>query len=118
VKELWDELRESDPVAREPELTELEALVMRRAVLAALERAGGRATVWHRALVAAGTVVVAVCAGVLVRTHRPAPRGPQPPVAAPQPSPQPIAAAERRQLQFSTPGGTRIIWVFDPAFQP
>ena len=24
--------------------------------------------------------------------------------------------AERRQLQFATPGGTRIIWTFDPDF--
>ena len=26
-------------------------------------------------------------------------------------------APERQQLQFSTPGGTRIIWVFDPGFE-
>ena len=25
--------------------------------------------------------------------------------------------SDRQQLQFSTPGGTRIIWVFDPAFE-
>jgi hypothetical protein len=24
----------------------------------------------------------------------------------------------RRQLQFATPGGTRVIWVFDSKFQP
>ncbi len=24
-----------------------------------------------------------------------------------------LADGERRQLQFSTPGGTRIIWIFD-----
>ena len=27
------------------------------------------------------------------------------------------AAGERTQLHFSTPGGTRIIWTLDPAFQ-
>jgi hypothetical protein len=27
------------------------------------------------------------------------------------------AAGDRQQLQFATPGGTRIIWVFDPAFE-
>ena len=26
-------------------------------------------------------------------------------------------AGERRQVQFSTPGGTRIIWTIDPKFQ-
>jgi hypothetical protein len=26
-------------------------------------------------------------------------------------------ATERQQLHFSTPGGTRIIWVFDPGFE-
>ena len=29
-----------------------------------------------------------------------------------------LRLAERRQLQFATPGGTRIIWVFDPEFNP
>jgi len=29
----------------------------------------------------------------------------------------PAPEGERRQLQFSTPGGTRIIWVFDSEFQ-
>jgi hypothetical protein len=27
------------------------------------------------------------------------------------------AVAERRQLLFSMPGGTRVIWVFDPSFE-
>jgi hypothetical protein len=26
-------------------------------------------------------------------------------------------ATARQQLHFSTPGGTRIIWVFDPGFE-
>jgi hypothetical protein len=29
----------------------------------------------------------------------------------------PAEPAERRQLQFETPGGTRIIWTLDPAFK-
>jgi hypothetical protein len=28
----------------------------------------------------------------------------------------PSSPAEQRQLQFATPGGTRIIWVFNPEF--
>ena len=35
------------------------------------------------------------------------------PIALEEPAP---GGGERRQLQFSTPGGTRIIWVFDPGF--
>jgi hypothetical protein len=27
------------------------------------------------------------------------------------------SAGERRQLQFATPGGTRVIWVFDSTFE-
>ena len=30
---------------------------------------------------------------------------------------QPAENGERRQLQFATPGGTRIIWVFDSEFE-
>jgi hypothetical protein len=30
----------------------------------------------------------------------------------------PTALRERRQLQFASPGGTRIIWVFDSDFNP
>jgi hypothetical protein len=29
----------------------------------------------------------------------------------------PAANAERRQVQFSTPGGTRVIWTLDPEFE-
>lgn len=28
----------------------------------------------------------------------------------------PVAGTERRQIQFATPGGTRIIWEINPAF--
>jgi len=28
-----------------------------------------------------------------------------------------VPATQRQQLHFSTPGGTRIIWVFDPGFE-
>ena len=28
----------------------------------------------------------------------------------------PVAGAERRQIQFATPGGTRIIWELNPKF--
>jgi hypothetical protein len=28
-----------------------------------------------------------------------------------------VDAGERRQVQFATPGGTRIIWTLDPEFK-
>jgi hypothetical protein len=36
------------------------------------------------------------------------------PVATPKPEPT-VEVAETHQIQFSTPGGTRIIWVLNPA---
>lgn len=40
---------------------------------------------------------------------RPAPK-PEPP-----PEPEPVVVAHQTQIQFSTPGGTRVIWVLNPA---
>jgi hypothetical protein len=45
-------------------------------------------------------------------------RAPRPPIVQPEPvAPEPtavIASAEPQQIQFSTPGGTRIIWLLSP----
>jgi hypothetical protein len=66
------------------------------------------------------TLLVLVCASVLAGLQR-ATR--QMDDASAAGSPVPIAEGEeetgvaRQQLQFQTPGGTRIIWVFDSQFE-
>ena len=66
----------------------------------------------HRAAwtIAAAAVTVAVAAGVNRWEHTRA-------VVAVPASDAP-ATATPRQLQFATPGGTRVNWVFNPDFQP
>lgn len=42
--------------------------------------------------------------------------GTQRPLNVPHDRSLPVAGSERRQIQFATPGGTRIIWEINPNF--
>ena len=104
----WQQiLRDHDPV--EP-LTADEIAVIRRRVVAEARQAhklsapGRRlAPVWALG----GALTIATIAGIVVaRTH---PRVPVRPAAV-------TAPGDMSQLQFATPGGTRIIWQFNPDF--
>ena len=103
-------LRDADPVAHEPPLSQADAQRMRRVVLNAAQASPARTTLRRRAMwavAAAAVVATAVGAGRWSDViHR------QTPV---QPSEGGEAAP--RQLQFATPGGTRVIWVFNPQFK-
>ena len=105
----WQQvLRDHDPI--EP-LTADDASAIRRRVIAEAVRAQALsmpirrlAPVWALG----GALTMAAIAGILVaRTHPPAP---------PEIRDVPSATGDMRQLQFSTPGGTRIIWQFNPDF--
>jgi predicted pyridoxine 5'-phosphate oxidase superfamily flavin-nucleotide-binding protein len=108
-----------DPMAREAGLSAAEVDAMRRAVVAAAETQA-LASFWPRPLFLAATVAVTIVVGVVLgsglsqRQQRP----PAARFALSQPAASTTHVAERRQLQFATPGGTRIIWVFDPEFNP
>jgi hypothetical protein len=117
VKHLNAALRDADPLSREPGLSDADAAAIRRAVVAAADRADSSAAAWPRPLFVAATIAATVVAGVGI--------GSLVPRRAAQPEPRRAASAQaraqadaRRQLQFATPGGTRIIWVFDPEFNP
>ena len=113
-------LRDADPLADEPGLSAVDSRSMRRRVLAAAAEPRLTSPLWPGPMLVATTVVVTLAAGVLAGRWLPPPRG-VPEVrgsgsgastgAAPQ-------VSARRQLQFATPGGTRVIWVFDPDFKP
>jgi hypothetical protein len=113
-------LREGDPLSREAGLSAEDAAAMRRAIVAAVDRQPSRAAAWPRPLMFAATLAATIVAGVLVRTRFPSPRpaAVRSQVATPPAGGAAAPDVERRQLQFSTPGGTRIIWVFDPEFNP
>jgi len=111
-------LRLGDPVAREEGLSAADTIRMRRLIV---DAAGQSPTQlpgwWPKPVLVAATVAVTLTAGVVVGRWLPR-RDDAIGVARVTPSPSVSAARERRQLQFATPGGTRIIWVFDSDFNP
>ena len=106
-------LREGDPAAH-AQLSNGDAQAMRRAVLASVPSVAQRVRrAWAQPLLVAATVAIMIGTGALAG-HRAAIQQPSVPPAeavAIDPGEQPT-----RQLQFATPGGTRIIWVFNPQF--
>ena len=111
MKTLADWMREGDPLPRDPGLSDDDSAALRRRVVQ--EASGGRTRRlgWREPLTLVGALALLLIAAVV--TDR---RVPAPPAQAVRSAAQPDRAAERRQLQFSTPGGTRIIWTFDPDF--
>jgi hypothetical protein len=103
----WQDLLRAAPP--EP-LTADQAAAIRRAAVAVAATAALRPTVRQApALLIAGALTSAVTAAVFVAAStQPAPSS--------RPQAAPAAAPVVKQLQFATPGGTRIIWHFNPSF--
>ena len=99
-------LQAADPLAREEGLSESEVWTLRQKVVlaAAVEPRPGW---WPGAVAVAGSVAGALIVGAVAGIRL----GP-----AISESPQPaVVVQESRQLQFETPGGTRVVWVLNPA---
>jgi hypothetical protein len=109
--ELRRRLREGDPVAAEPPPSSDDMQRVRRAMLAAAGRAPARSG-RYATLALAATLMVAAALGVAAARQFAAGRA-----AAVPPAAGAAGGEDRTQLQFSTPGGTRIIWTIDPAFR-
>ena len=102
MSKLGTHLRNADPLADTPALPPDEALRIRRAILAVASRP---APTWRpQPVVVAATIAATLLAGVVIGRRLPY----EDPPRAVEPA--------RRQVQFDTPGGTRIIWVIDPDF--
>lgn len=101
-------LREHDP-AGDARLSPDEATLIRAAAVKAAAQAGPQRVQWQQPLAMAAVILLMIGSGV-VAGLRVAERDRADAIAATAPGEEP---AERRQLQFSTPGGTRIIWVFN-----
>jgi hypothetical protein len=112
MKDLSSWLRAGDPAADEATMSEAQVEAMRRVVLEAVRRSHAPALAWHQPLAVAATVALTLVVGALA--------GPWAPIMKDPPPRQEGAVAQPgeppRQLQFATPGGTRIIWVFDAEF--
>ena len=98
-------LRAHDPAAEAIEAVRAER--MRRAVIEAARHSPGAASPWPFRLAMAGVTVILLAAGAgdvgRMSGDRLVPSSPAP-------------SGERRQVQFDTPGGTRIIWEINPDF--
>ena len=106
-------LREADPVGREPGLTPEAVAELRRVVVKAAQQPAGASLglLALRTFAVAATAALIVGAGVVANRRPPAAVLTSGPTTA-----APPAATERTQVQFSTPGGTRIVWTIDPSF--
>ena len=104
----WQQiLRDHDPI--EPLTADETATIRHRVVAEAIRTTGSQVPVRRLGPVWAlgGALTAAAVAGIFVaRDHPP----------EPLPAPAPAASGDMRQLQFATPGGTRIIWQFNPDF--
>ena len=110
MKDLRTMLREADPAAVDQGLTPDQIVAMRRKIVNAASRPDVARTPWQQPLAVAAMVVLTVAAGVFAGQRL----ADMQPALVDHPGTAPVEG--RRQLQFSTPGGTRIIWVFDPEF--
>ena len=115
MKDIGRLLRDGDPIALEPEMSAADVKAARRTVLAALATTDRATNRWPGPLLAGAAVTAALAAGVLVGLRTPAPRVSPIETASTRAS---DSGRAHRQLQFASPGGTRIIWVFDPEFNP
>ena len=103
MKPLQELLKDGDPLAHEPGLDQMDARAMRRAVIAAADAASADRFTWRYA--AAMTVMAAVMLAVIATVAQRE--------RAQVDGSQTLAEFPPVEMQFSTPGGTRVIWVFD-----
>jgi len=103
MKDLRSRLTQGDPLLREGDLSEAESRRLRGQILAAKPAA---ASVQSRLVlpIAAMLLFMAAGSGWLVRTSVPT-------------RVLESSQARTRQLQFSTAGGTRVIWTFNDNFE-
>ena len=103
----WQQiLREHDPgVARMDAETSAR---MREKVVRTARSATRSSAVWPMRFALAAFACLVLMISMLA-TQRP--------VAIPDQTAPSVAGTERRQIQFATPGGTRIIWEINPDFR-
>ena len=120
MNDIGARLRAADPLVHDPAagtMTPEEIDAMRRAIVSAAR--SGKALSWFPPLLALVATAAALVIAVVGARMREPPHTAAGAPGATQPSESSTAAADgKRQLQFATPGGTRVIWVFDPEFNP
>ena len=112
MTDMGKHLLDGDPLADAPALPPDEVQRMRRAVVAV---ARGPASTWRPRPVMVGATIAATLVAVVLIGRRLPHADPPALLPAGIVEGQTVEPA-RRQVQFDTPGGTRIIWVIDPDF--
>jgi hypothetical protein len=111
MKDLKQRLVDADPIAREPGMSDADVQAMRQTIVVEARRrpepAPAPALWWPRplALTAALAACLVLGIGIGMRLSSDVPLSSSRPVATP-------TRDVRRQLQMTSPGGTRIIWTF------
>jgi hypothetical protein len=96
---------------------------IRRRVLAAVPVTPAAVPAWSRTFAATAAALTLVCVALLTTLQGGARLADDTAVRVDPADPalesttDESSATARQQLHFSTPGGTRIIWVFDPGFE-
>jgi len=98
--------------ADDDKLSREAALAMRRVVLAAVTADGEAPFSWRSPLAVGAALALMVASGMVAGLRLPVPVD-----EAGVTIPRAPDAGERRQVQFATPGGTRIVWTIDPEFR-
>jgi len=96
------------------DLSPRDRLIMRRIVVESVtaESKADESFLWWRPLAVGAVLALMVASGLIVGRRLPVADDEHAGVV------QSLReGGERRQVQFSTPGGTRIIWTIDPTFQ-
>lgn len=106
-------LTEADPLRSDPGLSDIDAARMRSVILSTGREAQPALVFWPSALAIAAVVILMVVVGGIAGRRLPA----RETAVSVDIAVVPADAGERRQVQFATPGGTRIIWTLDPEFQ-
>jgi hypothetical protein len=123
MKDWHSRLREGDPGA-DAVMSAGDVRRIRAAVIAAARQAQVRQPLlWPRAFVVTAAALIMVCGSMLTMLQRTTRQIDNPVDAVLKVAANTaedvadVSSGERQQLHFRTPGGTRIIWVFDSEFE-
>ena len=108
--DLREQLRDADPLEREPALSTDDVHAMRRRIVLAAHAAPHRRVRTEPQAAGAIALACTLVMVLLIATWFRSDRGLVGPVT-------PTRQDGPRQLQFETPGGTRIIWVLNPSLE-
>jgi hypothetical protein len=114
MRDVGSWLKAGDPLKIEPALAPDAVRAMRRTVLAGAGELRQAARWWPGALATAAMLAAAVIGGISIGRALPARQAGDAGTAS---AATESGESERpRQVQFTTPGGTHIVWVFDSNF--